>query len=180
MDILAQFAAQGDKRGEEMNRIINLPRVPEVPDGMQQEMSDLLLLPSSNWGKLNKTQVAAILAYLMYGGVLGAVGVGHGKTFISFKIADLAYEKGKRKILLLVPANCIVKTAHEIPELMEETALNLPIHILGGANKVKRQKLMKEPNGLFIMSYHQMSLKDTTEMLRAIKPEIIIAVSVTI
>ncbi len=175
MNILEQFKAQGDRRGEEMNRIINLPRVPEVPDDVQQQMSDLLLLSSSNWKLLNKTQVAAMLAYLMYDGLLGAVGVGWGKTFISFKIADLAYEKGKRKILLLVPANCVVKTVHEIPELMEETSLNLPIHIVGGATKAKRAKIIKEDKGLFIMSYAQLSLKDTSEMIKAISPEIIIA-----
>jgi hypothetical protein len=175
MDALAQLAAQGDRRGDEMNRIIGLPRVPDVPDDIQQEMSDLLLLSSSTWKTLNKTQVAAMLAYLMYDGLLGAVGVGWGKTFISFKIADLAYAKGKRKILLLVPANCVVKTAHEIPELMEETALNLPIHIIGGQTKAKRSKLIQETSGLFIMSYAQLSLKDTSEMIKAISPEVIIA-----
>jgi len=111
----------------------------------------------------------------MYGGLLGSVGVGWGKTFISFKTADLAYEKGKRKIMLLVPANCVGKTAHEIPELMEETSLNLPIHILGGAAKAKRTKLSKEDKGLFILSYSQLSLKDTSEILKNISPEVIIA-----
>ena len=174
MNLLDEFQSQ-DKRGHEMDRIVNLPVVPDVDDETQKQMSELLLLPNSNWEKLQKTQVAAMLAYLMYNGILGAIGVGWGKTFISFKVADLAYQKGLRKILLLVPANCIVKTEAEIPELMEETSLNLPIHILGGKPKAKRAKLMKEDKGLFIMSYSQLSLKDTTEMIRSIAPEIIIA-----
>ena len=174
MDIFEQLEKE-DKRFDEMNRIVNLPRISEITDEMQEQASKLLLLKTASWPKLNKVQVAAILSYLKYGGILGAIGVGWGKTFVSFKTADLAYAKGKKKILLLIPANCVIKTSVEIPELMHETALNLPIHMLGGATKAKRMKMSKEDSGLFIMSYEQLSLKDSSEVIRNIAPNIIIA-----
>ena len=159
----------------EMDRIVKLPRVCDVPEHIVQEFSRRILLPDSTWKTLNQAQVAGIVSYLRFGGLLGAIGVGFGKTMISFKIADLAYAKGIRKILLLIPANTVSKTVYELPDLKKEISLNFPIHVLGGKAAKKRKQLSQETSGVFIMSYSQLSLKDTDEILRNISPETIIA-----
>lgn len=159
----------------EMARIVGLPRVADIPEDIVKKFSERVLLPTATWKSLNQSQVAAMLAYIRFGGLLGAIGVGWGKTSISFKIADLAYTKGLRKIILLVPANCVEKTVHELPELKLEISLNFPIHVLGGKTGPARAKLSKETSGLFVMSYSQLSLKDTDNVLSAIGPQLIIA-----
>ncbi len=162
------------KKSSEMDRIVGLPRVADIPDDIVEKFSERVLLPTATWKSLNQTQVAALLAYIRFGGLLGAIGVGVGKTAISFKIADLAYTKGLRKMILLIPANTVEKTAYELPELRQEISMNYPIHVLGKQPKKKRQKLSKEDSGLFIMSYSQLSLGDTDELLENIKPELFI------
>ena len=163
------------KKSSEMDRIVGLPRVADIPEDIIQKFSEKVLLPTATGKSLNQTQVAALLAYIRFGGLLGAIGVGVGKTGISFKIADLAYMKGLRKMILLIPANTVEKTVYELPELRREISLNYPVHVLGKATKAKRLKLSLETSGLFVMSYSQLSLKDTDELLRNISPELIVA-----
>jgi hypothetical protein len=158
-----------------MDRIIGLPRIADIPPDLVKKFSELLLLPSATWTILNQTQIASLISYKKFNGLLGAIGVGLGKTCVSFKIADFAYAKGLRKIILLVPANCVDKTVQELPDLKKEIAVNLPVHCLGGQPKQKRLKLSRETSGLFVMSYSQLSLKDTDELLSNISPECIIA-----
>ncbi len=169
------FENKTTKKSSEMDRIIGLPVVADIPKDIVTQFSKQVLLPTASWPELNQSQVASILSYIRFGGLLGAIGVGHGKTCISFKIADLAYTKGLRKIILLVPANCVGKTVHELPELKQEISLNFPIHVLGGATKANRTRMSRETSGLFVMSYSQLSLKDTDELLKNISPELIIA-----
>ena len=175
MSLLELLEGSEDKRYDEINRIMGLPRVADISDEVLKEFSSKVLLHTSDWDMLQRPQAAALISYLRFGGLVGAIGVGFGKTCVAFKAADFAYKKGKRKILLLVPANCVVKTVHEIPELRQQVSLNYPIHILGGLTPPKRLDMSKQPSGLFIMSYSQLQLKDTVEILNNIAPETIIS-----
>lgn len=163
-------------KNREINRVLSLPIKAELTDEFHDRFSKATLLPSAEFSSLLKTQSAAIIAYLMLGGLFGYIGVGKGKALISFACASAAYRKGLRKILLLVPPKLVTQTVDKVlPELRRQISINFPVHVIAGKSKAQRQKICQYDSGVFIMAWSQLSITDTDELLTKIAPQLIIA-----
>ncbi len=126
--------------------------------------------------RLFDLQCEAGLAYDLYNGLFAPIGVGWGKTLITLMIANKAYQKGLKKILLCVPSNVMCQlTQTDIKTARTKIPYNVPTHVVGGLGGLERKSLTKSgKKGVYILPYSYLSVKDTEEMLEAIKPELII------
>lgn len=97
-------------------------------------------------------------------------------TLATLMIAGKAYAKGLRKILLLVPSAVLGQLViTDIPWARSKVGINYPIHVLGGRPGQQRKALaMSGRPGLYIFTYSGLSAKDSSELIHAIKPELII------
>lgn len=123
-------------------------------------------------------QVEALLTFDRLEGLFGPIGVGHGKTFISILCAALAFERGVRKSLLMVPPEVFSQLVlRDIPQARRDLVLfGLPFHYLGGETRARRRMIVtSDRRGCYIMPYSLLSVADTSFMLDTIQPELIIA-----
>lgn len=162
----------------EIDRIVTMPIVLPMDEFEREEYNRQNVSAAafeSGW-RLFDMQAEGFMAYDAYNGLFAPIGVGFGKTLISLAIANKAYQKGKKKILLIVPPQVLNQlTLIDIKFARTKIPFNVPYHIIGGKDYIAR-KMLCESNkkGLYIMTYSYLSVKDTTEMLEAIKPETII------
>lgn len=163
----------------EIRRIVNLP----VNQGMTEEEVRAFSAMTVNAEyyqkgfRLLKPQAEALMAYQMIDGAFLPVGVGCGKTGISLMIPEAAYQKGLKKMLLIIPPNVLEQlTKYDIQFWRRRVSISYPIHVLGGRSKAARMKLAKSKRpGLYIITYSLLSTADTSEVLDLIDPDIIIA-----
>jgi hypothetical protein len=163
-------------QSQQMDRILDLPLVFPVSEEVHKGFSDATLLKSATFGELLETQTNAIISYMLAGGLFGYIGVGYGKTLISIGCGNAAYRKGHRKILLLVPPSVSTQLIkNDLPKLRKEIGIDMPVNIISGATAAKRMKESQKRSGIFIMSYSQLSLDDTDDVIENINPTVIIA-----
>ncbi len=136
--------------------------------------------------RLRPEQAQAMVHYNDYGGIFCTLGVGCGKTLISFMVANDCYKKIIRarqsgdlskeaRILLVVQANLLEKFENDAPYMRWFLKEIPPYFIMKGANKRQRTILAKSGRrGLYVCSYHTLSSKDATDILEHIKPACII------
>ena len=150
------FCRDGVPQSKELERIMRIPRrqwQQEPADAVAQLAADLQEL----WGLPDGTmvprpvQVVAIMELHDYGGLLGPIRVGGGKTLISF-VAPVVV--GAERPLLLIPANLRGKTHRDFAEL--------------------EQHWQAHPR-LELMTYELLSRDRGTAELARIKPDLIIA-----
>lgn len=159
----------------EIQRVTDIPINKSLSPELHKKFSAATLLPSANI-ELLPVQSEALKAYLLNAGAFCYIKVGGGKTLISFAIATAAYRKGLRKILLLIPPKLTQQTVEKkIPWLRKQMPINLPIHVISGKNKANRLRESERNSGLFIMSWSQLSIQDTDDLISNIAPELIIA-----
>jgi hypothetical protein len=163
---------------QEIERIVALP----VIGNPTEEEIDLvsrwyITNPSPAFNKLFPEQVKAMMQYHDYGGIVGPVKVGGGKTAISILIANDAYcFFGKRKILLIDPPDLIkrIRTT-ELPFYRKHISINIPFYWLAGESAAKRMMMAKSKrNGCYVVSYSLLSMQDGAELMEAIEPDLII------
>ena len=165
-----------EMKDREINRILDIPFNKPLSDELHSKFSKATLLPNAEIDSLLTTQSEALVAYLRNGGLWGYIGVGKGKALISVAIAAAAYRKGLRKIILLIPPRLTIQTVEKVlPWLRRQLPVNLPVHVISGKTKKGREKASKQNSGLFIMSWSQLSIVDTDELINNIAPELIIA-----
>lgn len=180
---LRQTMASGDAgiyaQYAEINRITSMPLVYDMNQAELEEFNrEHILADAFDSGfRLFPVQANAVLAYFMYSGLFGPIGVGWGKTLITLMIANMAYQKGLRKMLLFVPPQILGQLVeHDIKFARTKVPITYPVHVLGGKSSKQRLAIAKSgKKGLYIMPYSQLSTKDTDDLLTLIKPEIIIA-----
>lgn len=178
MFVLSQHNPEEAKafREREMNRILGLPIKPTISEANHKAFSQASLISNADIDGLLPVQTEAIVEYLRTGGLFGYIGVGKGKALISFACASIAYRKGLRKILLLIPPKLAPQTMNKVlPFLRRQIPINFPVHCISGKTKAQRDKLSKEDSGVFIMSWSQLSIEDTDDLLSSISPQLIIA-----
>jgi hypothetical protein len=143
---------------EEINRRIVLARAYE--EGFR-------LYPAQAW---------ALDAFGKVDGLFAPIGVGHGKTAITLKAADIAYHKGARKILLLMPPEVLGQLVkRDIPWARSRVSLGVPFHRLGRHPLQKRKQIVdRDRPGCYLMPYSLLSTRDTDYLLEVIKPEVVI------
>jgi hypothetical protein len=165
-----------EMKDREMNRILSIPFNKPLTEDLHSKFSKATLLPNAEIDSLLTPQAEALVAYLRNGGLFGYIKVGGGKALISVAIAAAAYRKGLRKIILLIPPRLTIQTVEKVlPWLRRQLPVNLPVHVISGKTKKARARASQQESGLFIMSWSQLSIVDTDELISNIAPELIIA-----
>lgn len=164
---------------QEIRRICNLPiKEPWTDERVEAFNRDHLLASSYADGfRLWGIQCEGVTDYAEEDGLFGAIGVGWGKTILFQMIAEVAYSKKKlKRMMVMVPSqvlNQLVKV--DFPFARKRIPISYPVHVLGGKSMKARLALAKSgKKGLYVMPYSCLSTKDTTEVLEAIRPELII------
>lgn len=173
---------------EEIRRICELP----IQSSLTEEEVDLVSChylseeAYQRGERLRPEQALAMVQYHDFGGLLVTLGVGGGKTLISFMIANECFKKVIRqrqsgnldreaRILLVVQANLIPKCENDVPFMRSFLKELPPVHVMKGSNKRQRTMLAKSGRrGIYVCSYHTLSSKDATDTLEAIAPSCII------
>lgn len=165
----AKYANHAD-----IDRIVNIPIVEDMnADELEKFNRDHLLAGAYNSGfRFFNPQANGLKAFIETDGLFGPIGVGWGKTLLMLAIADIAFKKGHRKMLQIVPPNLIAQlTQIDIKEARTRIPIGYPIHVLGGRPAKARKQIAKSnKKGLYIMSYSQLSVKDTSDLLGWIDP----------
>ena len=163
----------------EVDRICLLPTWEWPTEEEVEEFNKRHVLASAyNAGfRFRVEQVASFLAYQQTGGGFLPLGVGLGKTAICLYTASLAYDKGIKKILLLVPPEVYHQLlAVDLPWARKRFTLGYPVTALHGLTQARRKLAVdRKQRGLFVMPYSYLSVKDTDYMLDKINPGLIIA-----
>lgn len=127
--------------------------------------------------RLHAEQAGALLAWDLYEGLFGPIGVGKGKTFITLLIADRAHRQGtSKKSLLIVPPTILAQLElTDIPKARKLFGIRVPIISLSGRNQSSRGAVARsDKRGLYIMPYTFLSTKDAEEILAGIAPDLLI------
>lgn len=163
----------------EVRRVMELPIVRPMTEAEVLEFSKMMILADAfrDGFRLWGTQANSIYATMLYGGILGPIGVGWGKTLISLMAAGVFYTQyEKQKILLLIPPEVASQLVdNDIAFARRRVQIPYPIHVLCGRHPSQRISIAKSNRpGLYIMAYSQLSTKDTDEVLGLINPDVVI------
>ncbi len=163
----------------EIQRIVRLPIVelptPEEVDAFCRE--EVQARYYDEGFKLFNTQVGAVLAYDLYGGLFAPIGVGWGKTLITLMIANRAFERGEsqRSILFVPPPVYLQLTQRDIPWARKRVGLRVPFIFMGGRGQdSRRTTAASKKKGCYVIPYSQLSTRDAEEVLNAIQPDLLI------
>lgn len=172
----------------DLRRILALPRRPQ-PNGRDKVDALSAYLGRDNPAcecaakgrkcirTLRPIQVAALLEIARYGGVLGPIIVGGGKTLIDLLAPWMLARHGVKTTLLLVPAKLVAQI--EIDVDLYKQHLRMPDIMFQGQNDQPHRN--PSPHGmpstplLHVMSYNRLQVASSTDILDRLKPDAIIA-----
>lgn len=162
----------------ELRRICDLKVLGEPSPAELEEINRRIVLARAfeSGFRLYPAQAWALDAFTQVNGLFAPVGVGHGKTLITLKAADIAYHQGAEKILLLMPPEVLGQlTKRDIPWARSRVSLGVPFHRLGKRPLKKRKEIVDRGRpGCYLMPYSLLSTRDTDYLLEVIKPEVVI------
>lgn len=130
--------------------------------------------------RLRLVQAMALREIAIVGGLLGPIGVGHGKTLIDL-LAPFAFARHAQAIgvpnageilcVLLVPPGLIKQLSDDYTYIGQH--FRMPTIVFQGSPHLDQ----KQPHGprLQVMPYSRLSLKDATSWLNVVQPHAIIA-----
>ncbi len=168
----------------DLARVLALPRRP-IPDEAKREalidlMTERLARPPApcrcaELGRKCITRLRAVQAWALYeiglyGGMLGPINVGDGKTLINILAPlQLAARWGARTVLLLVPAKLVDQLVREYLLIREH--FRVPALVVHGNGTSVRSE---EPVVLHVISYERLSRADATSFLETLAPDAVI------
>lgn len=168
-----------DPGQSEVRRILNLPVVEPMTKAEAEEFSreNALAHAFATGFRFKVDQARAMSTYAERGGVFAPVSVGGGKTLIGLQCAQTCYDRGGRKVVLIVPPHLVGQlTKRDIKQARAWIPLSLPINVLGGRPPKERMRIVKSGRpGLYILPSSLLSSKDTVELLGGIRPDLVIA-----
>lgn len=180
-----QVIAEANKRNDaegyaEMNRVLRLPIMqpltPEEVDAISYEELDAKYYNKGE--RLFPPQAAGIATFDIAGGLFGSIGVGFGKTALEINLANRAYARGVERSLLFIPSAAYDEFIdYHLPWARNRFNIVLPSIIgMGQRTAQQRRKLAESgKKGLYVLPYSCLSTKDTSDVLAAIKPGLVIA-----
>lgn len=165
---------------QELDRILALP--PKLVSDLEDvEISSFETLAAEAFDRgerLLTTQVDALKAFEDSRGGFFPIGVGFGKSGISLMVAQIAFDRGwARKILLMVPVHLVngLMKRH-IPEWRKRVNLSLQFHVLAGQPKNVRKRIAESnAPGVYVMPYSLMSSTDANDLLASIDADMIVS-----
>jgi len=164
---------------QDINRIVGLPVVlPMTPEEHEAYCRDTLLAEAFLSGfRYFNTQSDATLAFLLYRGLFGPIGVGWGKTLITLICCNICYTHfGVKKIVLHAPSSVMSQLlTHDLKWARTKIPINFPIHVLYDKPARMRRRISQSGQpGVYIFPYSLLSTKDSADNLDAIDPGAII------
>jgi hypothetical protein len=178
---LKMLIAQGKEPADlsETRRVCELPLIQQLTE-MESEVFNRQEINAKFYEqgfRFFGPQAEGIMAYDQNGGVFGSIAVGWGKEGLGLAIANRAFKKGVKKILLLIPSRVYDEfMRRHVPWWRSRIDLCVPIHGLGEKNQQQRQALAaSDYKGLYVMTYSLLSAKDAEDILEAISPGLVIA-----
>jgi len=172
-------AEKGGVRFHDVDRICALRVQPTLTEAQVEDYNKKhVLVEAYREGfRFNHAQVSCFTGYQEESGGFYSVGVGKGKTAIGLYIASLAYNKGHRKILLLVPSQVYPQLMkYDLAWARKRFTLGLPVIALGNTSSARRRLAVKnKKRGLFVLPYSLLSVKDTEYMLEHVDADCVIA-----
>lgn len=162
---------QGVPDSAELQRIIRIPRRSweDIPQGGYLErLSEHLRLPGSS-GMLRPAQVAALTEVYDYGGSLGVIGLGHGKTHITALTPTLT---GAQRPVLVAPAKLREKTARDFKRIRQDWIVHPRIEFISyeQLSRIKGRELLEhiQPDLLMCDEVHALARLDSgrTKVIR--------------
>jgi hypothetical protein len=106
--------------------------------------------------RLHPEQAGAVLAFDLYDGLFGPIGVGFGKTFVTLLVADRAFRRGdSQRSLLVVPSNVLSQlVTTDIPAARRIFGIRVPFIVMSGRDSRGRLGVAKsEKRGCYILPY---------------------------
>lgn len=119
----------GVRKSSEFTRIKDLPRriyTAEEGEKIADEMTEVLRTPNGK-GRLRPVQAIALLEIGMYGGLLGQLRAGAGKTLVAFLAP---YVLRAQRPVLLMPAKLIERKREQLKELAEDWRVAYWLHFM--------------------------------------------------
>lgn len=163
---------------QEIDRIVGLPLIrEETKEEIERFNQEHVLAEAYKAGfRLWGVQCRGASGYSRTGGAFCPIGVGWGKTLLTQLIANIAYQKGLRKIMLLVPSGVLPQLVEtDFPFARKRIPITYPVHVVGSRGpKARRQLAQSNKVGLYILSHQSLSNKDASDLLNWIGPELII------
>lgn len=163
----------------EVDRIVGLPIVglptPEEVEAVSREVVQGEYFERGY--RLHPEQAGGLLAFDLYDGVFGPIGVGRGKTNLTILIADRAFRRGdSRRSLLVVPPTVLGQLVMtDIPAARRLFGVRVPFVLMSG--KDRRARLAAASGGkagCYVMPYSYLSTRDAEEVLVALAPDLVI------
>lgn len=150
----------------DLSRILALPRrSPEIPAGLAQQFTERLKRPCGTM-TLRAIQAWALYQAELVGGLLGAIGVGEGKTLICLLLATVL--KAARTVLLIPPQLRDQVLGRDIPALAEHW--RIPNLTVGQGSKA-----YPDVTGvLHVVSYSELSSARTADYLERVQPDLVV------
>jgi hypothetical protein len=163
----------------EIRRICRLPTTDLPTDEEVEALSRELIQADYFDGgfRLRPEQAGAVLDFLLYDGLIGPIGVGKGKTFISLLIADQAFRQGtsKRSLLVVPPTLLPQLVPTDIPDARRKFGIRVPFTVMAGRSLADRRAAARSGRvGCYILPYSLLSTRDAEEVLEAIEPDLVI------
>lgn len=163
----------------DISRICAMPmRVDLTPEQIEVYCRNNMNAQAYEEGRrLFPKQVQALFEYEYLDGVVGGLVVGGGKTLIGFGIANIAYSKGLRKIMMLFPPPLLEQmSAKGLKEARQMLGVRFPVHVLGGKTaKIRKAMVDSDRPGVYLVPYSLLSAKDAESILEGIRPQLVIA-----
>lgn len=162
----------------DMQRIIDIP----CYSGMTQPELDaysrmnILSQAYDNGFRFLKPQAEAIASYEAHGGLLAPIGVGFGKTLATLAIAEKAWRKGIRKIMLMLPSNVLPQLYKvDLKWARLRIPITYPIFWLGGRGLEERKTIVKQNKaGVYVYTYSLLSAKDADLIMQTVDADLMI------
>lgn len=120
--------------------------------------------------ELNASQAWTLYEAAIYGGILGGIGVGHGKTLLNILIAMVV--KGCKTALLLLPPKLVKQLILEYRLVKEHFHVpNMRIH----TGKPRGMEVTPGAPWLHVMPYSRLSRETAAQFIKDLGPDLIIA-----
>lgn len=176
LDYLSKAAAAASANvRSEIDRICDLP-IEETPSPEVVELCSRHYCPECTWD-LMPEQAKAMIQYHKYRGGFVPIKVGGGKSLIVCLIASDAYsDYNIQRIVILCPSNLVGQLRkRELPKYRRHISINVPFTFLSDLPRDRRLSTAQSGrSGAFVIPYSLLSSRYGSEILDALRPELII------
>lgn len=176
--IVKQVLRNKPETNDDLQRICSLPLARSL-DAEEMEAIQLLHVKPEAYERgfrLQAVQADALSAFAETGRLFGPIEVGGGKTLVSLRVTAMAFEDGIHRAVLIVPpqvVNQLVNT--DIRQVRQWVSLGVTFYNLSGLSPDRRRSMCGGGRrGCWILPYSLLSTKDTSAMLEALRPDLMV------